>query len=210
MSTTLSDFVEASRHSKGVELIPFSDIRREAASIAQEVQDRKIKTTLNLYEREIANLLDKKKTAEVEIEEQKKEAEELVKKTPGFDVSYQTNKIKGFEKEIAGFDEKIKKIKEGVVKAIEERIEEFRRLQNARGGLREVFDDALDGLKDVRSNPKKYIGTDATEDDLKTLEKCLDTILGNIDNEKKDHKDQEDGARKKEEELEELIQGFKN
>lgn len=203
MNTTLKDFEDAARHDRGVEVIPFPDIRREATSIADEVQDRKIQEKWNVtnYERQKINLLKKKEEFLKKIEEEKEEMEEMLKKTPDFDVSLQKRKVAEYEREVADLDKKITAMNEELA----EGVEQFQRLHNARGGLREIFEDTLDMFQDVRDDPLKYIGKDATEDDKKTLEKCLEAIEKTIKKEEGEHDKHEQGAQKTEASLRALI-----
>ena len=73
--------------------------------------------------------------------------------------------------------------------------EAFERLYNARAGLREYFDKAKDQLKEVKSDPAKYLGSPPTDEDLSNLQTYLGTIESKIESEEAEHKIQEDGAK---------------
>ena len=88
---------------------------------------------------------------------------------------------------------------------LEDGAEAWKRLWNARGGLRELFDDALDEVKSAMSNPKKYLGSDATDEDIKKLKRYCDIIEDEIELGKRTHAEQEKGGKETEKKFRNLI-----
>ena len=105
------------------------------------------------------------------------------------------------KKDISEYNDKIKDLNDKMGKAVEV----YDRLYNARAGLREYFQKALDQLSDVKSNPDKYLGSSPTDDDRKKLLDYVGVIVDQIQSNIKTHQDQEDGARKRKADFENLI-----
>jgi hypothetical protein len=72
-------------------------------------------------------------------------------------------------------------------------------------GLREYFKKTLDQLSDVKSNPDKYLGSSPTDEDRKKLQDYVKVIEDQIQSNIQTHQDQEDGARKRKADFENLI-----
>lgn len=83
--------------------------------------------------------------------------------------------------------------------------EAWQRLWNARGGLREVFDDAQDEVASARSNPGKYLGSKPKDEDVNQFKKYCDVIKDSIEREENEHRRQEEGAKKTERNFRDLI-----
>ena len=77
---------------------------------------------------------------------------------------------------------------------LEDGVEVWKRMYNARGGLREQFEDALKLVDRAQSNPKTYLGSSATPDDIAKAKTYLNKIETNIKGEERFHEDQEEGA----------------
>ena len=191
-SQSLADFKQAASK-KGVNAIPFSDLRKEASSIAGEVDYAKPKATKYKYdtmERQKTNVLKEIKSIKEEIEETKDEIDDMKSKYDDVDVSSLERDLDKLEDELEKKEDKIEDMNDD----IEDAIEAWKRLAAARGGLREAFDDALDELKSARSSPKRYLGSDASDDDIDDFEDYVDDIISHIKSRIDDHKVQEDGA----------------
>jgi chromosome segregation ATPase len=193
LGQTLDEFRTTAATGKGVTLIPFHDLRKEATAIADEVQYLKNeveKIHYSILESQKDNLLGKiKKTKETIIDEKR--------------ISPPNQKLLNEkEAELAKFREQVTTVNE----KIEEGIETFKRLNNARAGLREFFDKALDKLKDARSHPEKYLGKKASEKDNHDFESYTGLITGEIEDEQKEHKKQETAAENTSEKFKKLYE----
>lgn len=197
----LEDFKRAAS-SSGVSAIPFESIRREAASIAKEVDYAKSNARYSYddLKRTKTNLLKDRKLKEEAIEKEKKFVEDLKAKSDSYSSSIEDD-LKDLKEELEDINEQIDETNE----EIEEAIEAAKRLWNARGGLREVFEDAEDEVSRAKSNPKNYLGSDASDDDIDTLKDYLDDIEDEMESGKRVHKEQEDGVKNTEKNLRALL-----
>lgn len=199
----LEDFRIAST-AKGVDCIPFPDLHRDATSIANDVNRRKDEVKEFKYEnfeKQKDNLLLETKKKKEEIESIKKDIEDFKNKHNDVSVSSFEADIKKKEEEIEVVNDKIKGMNDEMAKAEDS----FDRLNHARAGLRESFDKVLDELSKARSNPDKYLGSSASDDDKRSLEGYIKDIEQHINDNIKDHKDQEEGAKKRKRDFEALI-----
>ncbi len=190
---TLDDFRTTAATGKGVTLIPFHDLRKEATAIADEVQYWKNeveKIHYDILESQKDNLLGKlKKIKETIIAEKK--------------ISIPNQKLlKEKEAELLKFREQLTTVNG----KIEEGIEAFKRLNNARAGLREFFDEALRKLRDAQSHPEKYTGKKASQKDNDDFESYTRLIIGEIEDEEEEHKKQETAAEKTSEKFKKLYE----
>ncbi len=197
-SQTLEDFRTAAGYTKGVETIPFKDLRIEATSIASEVQRYKAvvmrQKKASLFESEKDNLLEAIKKATASI----KKEEDLAKK---HNVPVNERQIKEPREVLALNTAKVKKMNQ----EIENAIDAFDRYNNARAALRDKFDEALKGLSDAAAHPAKYLGKAPTAGDKTHLTEYIKTIVRNINAEKETHLDQETGAGNTAEKLQETL-----
>ena len=202
-SQNLDDFRTAAS-ANGVNLIPFSDLRKDATPIADDVQRRKEETqafNYDLFASQKNNMLKEIKKNNDDIASINKEIEEFKRRHPdGSTVSFD-GEIEKEKKDIAQYNDKIKDLNDKMGKAVEA----YDRLYNARAGLREYFQKALDQLSDVKSNPDKYLGSSPTDDDRKKLQDYVGVIQDQIQSNMKTHQDQEDGAKKRKADFENLI-----
>jgi hypothetical protein len=202
-SQNLDDFRTAAS-SNGVNLIPFPDLRRDATSVADDVQRRKDEAKsydYDLFASQKNNMLKEIKKNNDDIASITKEIEDFKKKHPdGNTVSFD-EEINKEKKDISMYNDKIKDMNDKMGKAVEV----YDRLFNARAGLREYFQKALDQLSDVKSNPDKYLGSSPTDDDRKKLQEYVRVIEDQIQSNIKTHQDQEDGAKKRKADFENLI-----
>jgi chromosome segregation ATPase len=202
-SQTLDDFRTAAS-ADGVNLIPFPDLRRDATSIADEVQRRKDEAKsfdYGVFETQKNNTLKDIKKKNQEIVDLKKDIDDLKKKYTEIDVTSLEDDVKKREKAISEYNDKIKDMNDKMAKAVDV----FDRLYNSRAGLREYFEKALSGLSDAKSNPNKYLGDSPSDDDKKKLEEYINVIQDQIQSRIKDHKDQEEGAKRTKADYESLI-----
>jgi len=202
-SQNLDDFRTAAS-SNGVNLIPFTDLRKDATSIADDVQRRKDEAKsydYDLFASQKNNMLKEIKKNNDDIASITKEIEAFKSKHPDGNTSSFDNEIDKEKKDISQYNDKIKDLNDKMGKAVEA----YDRLYNARAGLREYFQKALDQLSDVKSNPDKYLGSSPTDDDRKKLQDYVSVIQDQIQSNMKTHQDQEDGARKRKADFENLI-----
>jgi len=202
-SQTLDDFRTAAS-SDGVNLIPFSDLRKDAVSIADDVQRRKDEAKsfdYEVFESQKNNVLKEIKKKNDEMEGLKKDIDDLKRKYTEVSVACLQDDIEKRKKVVSDNNDKIKDMNDKMSKAVEV----FDRLYNARAGLREYFEKAISQLSDVRSNPNKYLGDNPSDDDKRKLEDYLKVIEDQIQSRIKEHKEQEDGAKKRKADYESLI-----
>ena len=153
------------------------------------------------YEKRKNKLLDGKAKQQQKIETLRKDIEAFKDKHEDVDVS-------SLEKDLAGLGDKLEDIDDKIDDLndeLEDGAEAWKRLWNARGGLRELFDDAKDDVRSAQSNLEKYLGDDASEDDQKKLKSYLEVIEDEIELGERTHKEQEDGAKATEEKFRKLI-----
>jgi hypothetical protein len=202
-SQNLDDFRTAAS-SNGVNLIPFSDLRKDATPIADDVQRRKDDTQLYNYDllaSQKNNMLKEIKKDNDDIASITKEISDFKSKHPDGNTISFDEEINKKKKDIDQYNDKIKGINDKLALAVEA----YDRLYNARAGLREYFKKSLDQLSDVKSNPDKYLGSSPTDDDRKKLQDYVKVIEDQIQTNVKTHQDQEDGAKKRKADFENLI-----
>jgi chromosome segregation ATPase len=202
-SQNLDDFRTAAA-ADGVNLIPFPDLRKDATSIADEVQRRKDEAKnydYDLFLSQKTNALKEIKKRNDEISSISKEIDDFKSKHPDGNTSSFQDEIDKRKKEISDFNDKIKDMNNNMAKASDT----YDRLSNARAGLREYFQKALDQLPDVTSNPTKYLGSSPSNEDLEKLKQYVRVIDDQIESGIKAHKEQEDGAKKRKVDFDNLI-----
>jgi len=199
----LNDFKTAAS-SEGVNLIPFSDLRQEAASIADDVQRRKDEAAAfnyETFESQKNNFLKDIKKRNDEIESIKKDIADFSKRYTEFSTSCFDAEIDKRKKAIDEINGKIKDMNDKMKDAVEA----FGRLYNARAGLREHFEKALSQLSDAKSNPNRILGDSPSDDDKKSLEEAINKIQDQIQAGIQGHKEQEEGAKKRQADYQALI-----
>ena len=202
-SQNLDDFRTAAA-ADGVNLIPFPDLRKDATSVADEVQRRKDEAKnydYDLFLSQKTNALKEIKKRNDEISSISKEIDDFKSKHPDGNTSSFQDEIDKRKKEISDFNDKIKDMNGNMAKASDT----YDRLYNARAGLREYFQKALDQLPDVISNPTKYLGSSPSTEDLEKLKQYVRVIDDQIESGIKTHKEQEDGAKKRKSDFDNLI-----
>ncbi len=184
---TLEDFKRAS-NSKSTDAIPYKKMRQEARAIADEVQRSKIKQKLKYdrFERRKNNLLDDKENIEDDIEEKKEE----IKKYP---------EIANLKKELKKLEAKLKDFEDDTLGDINDELreaaEKYKRLWNARGGLREIFSDVLREIDRAQSSPRRVLGSGAGDKDIDLLRRYLAKIEREIKGGERTHRMEENGAK---------------
>lgn len=188
LAQNLDDFKNAAKAAsdgKGIESVPFSDLRRDAGSIQKDIDSWKEKTatykTWKEYERQKTNAYKNIKHENNLIKLQEDYISDL--KSRGVDASV-------FEKELEEDRSKAKVFEEDLAKVnkeITEAADAWDRLQRLRGGMRETMDDVRDKLSSARSSPEPYLGSSPTDEDRKTLTESIETIQRYIEDEAKTH-----------------------
>jgi chromosome segregation ATPase len=199
----LNDFKTAAS-ADGVNLIPFSDLRQEATSIADEVQRRKedVKAfDYETFEKQKNNMLLEIKKKNKEIDDLKKFLDGLKANVPDVSTACFQGDMDTRKKAIDDNNSKIKDLNDKMKNAVDI----FGRLYNARAGLREYFEKALSQLSDAKSNPNRILGDSPSDDDKRSLEDYINKIQDQIQSRVKEHKEQEDGARKRQADYQSLI-----
>lgn len=194
VSCTLDDLRAAAGGSTlGVNLIPFSSLRSDAATAAAEVARRKGEAEID------TNTLKNQKESKLYDIKQLKEKianEERVEET-----LRRKDNIDGWKKEIEENNARISEINEKMTKGLEA----LDRLAEARAKLREIFDRAKSELSDLRSNPGRALGSSPSDEDKKKLEEYIRVILGEIEDEEKGHKQAEDELKTSRDKLKEIL-----
>ena len=197
IADVLSDF-KASASKKGCESIPYSSQRSKCFSIQS---DRK-----NRCSRPIANckaLLIQKKRLIEKIKGAKGELKKLENKKSGFETELKRHKdegqIKSFEEKISRIEDEIEDQQDKVTDQerefddfdsehdVDEGIDQAKRCLYLRGGLRELFYDALDDVREVENDPEDYLDSDATDDQKNELRGYADRIIDHIESEEERH-----------------------
>ena len=194
MSCTLDDLRAAAGGSDlGVNLIPFSDLRRDATSASEEVKRKKSEAEIDtntLKNQKESKLYDIKQLNE-RIEKEEKVEETLRRK----------DDIDKWKKEIEEHNAKIKELNEKITKGLEA----LEKLAEARAKLREYFDKAKSLLSDLKSNPERALGSNPSDEDKKKLEEYVRVIVGEIEDEEKGHRQAEDELKTSREKLKEIL-----
>lgn len=136
-----------------------------------------------------------------EIESIKKDIDDLKRKYTEISVVCLEGDMDKRKKAIDDNNGKIRDINDKMKNAVDV----FGRLYNARAGLREYFEKALSQLSDTRSNPSRVLGDSPSDDDKKKPEDYIKVIEDQIQSRIKEHKEQEDGARKRQADYQSLI-----
>lgn len=201
---TVADFEKALSNS-GVNLIPFANLRREAASIAGEVDRCKSAVSgwsYSNWKPKKDALLKKKAEKERQVASKEKDIAALKSKFKTVDVSREERELATYKRELSDISEDIDDLND----QLEDGAEVWERLWNARGGLREKFDDVKDELDRAKSNPKSYIGSSASDADVAKVRSAVDKIKSKIESEEDGHEKAETDAQNAEENFRELIE----
>jgi hypothetical protein len=78
---------------------------------------------------------------------------------------------------------------------LEDAVDAWQRLWNARGGLREKFEEVVKKLDEPRSSPESVLGSSPSAEDIDKLKKYIDVIENEIEVQAKEHLVQENGAK---------------
>lgn len=191
---TLDDFRTAAA-GDGVDVIPFPGLRSTAVSIANEVDREKNEASrydFSLLERQKNNLLKAIQTTEEEIEAKQEEIEDFREAHPGGSVAPFEDDLEKLKDALSDQQAEVEDMNGDV---LEPAIEAWRRLADARGGLREAFEDVLDELDSARSSPERYLGSEPSTEDVDDLKRYIDIIEDEIEVHADAHREQEDGAK---------------
>ena len=196
------DDCKAAAKEEGVEVIPFPRIYQEAKAVAKEVQRAKSAQnhSYDNLKKSKEKLLKSKKQLAEKIEEEQEFVDDMKAKSDSYASSIEED-LNDLKDEM----EEIEKDITAVNKQIEDAIEKARRLWNARGGLREYFEDALKEVGRAKSYPKKYIGSGASKEELDEYEDCMKKIESKIKKGERTHREQEVGTQNTERNLKELL-----
>lgn len=178
--------------SDGVNVIPFPNLWSEARAIAGEVDRAKTEQTyeFSLQERQKDNLLRDVEAIQERIRTKEKEIEDFKKANPTASTSSFESELTTLRNALAEAERKVRDKNEELKKAVEA----WKRLANARGGLREVFVDTLDELRNAKGSPSKYLGSSPKEEELNQFNRYIDIIEDEIEVGARTHRDQEAGA----------------
>lgn len=202
---TLDDFRTAAA-ADGVNVIPFPDLRREAASIAEEVDRRKNEATrynLDVLTRQKENLLSENKKTQEEIEKKQKEIDDFKQEHPDGSAAPLEKDLEDLKTDLAKGQGEAQQMNTDVLEDAEEA---WGRFWNARAGLREKFEDAVKKLDEPKSSPEHFLGSDPSDDDVAKLKNYVSVIENEIEVQAKTHRDQEDGAKATQQAFAALIQ----
>jgi chromosome segregation ATPase len=199
----LDDFRSAAA-ADGVKLIPFSGLRSDASSLADDVQRKKDEVKsfdYDLFSSQKDNILKDVKKKKDEMEGIRKDIEDLKKKYAEVSVSCLEDDAKKREQAIAENNKKLEELNS----KLKDAAKAFENLNTARAKLREQFDKVLNELSNAKSSPGKYIGESPSDEDKKKFENYISVIVDQIKSQIEEHKKQEDGARGTKDKYEQLI-----
>jgi uncharacterized phage infection (PIP) family protein YhgE len=196
---TLEDFETAS-NSAGAGLIPYESMRREANSLETEVTYRQ-KGAAGLGPSTLGPEKNKILKAQRYAQEQLKKAQAEFDKYKASSTSsfnpYEDD-VKKYQKELEGLDRDLVAING----KIDDGIEALSRFYNARGGLRELFEDVVDKLKSSKGRPSDHLGSAPSSSDAAAtkaykeketlLKTYIDRIISKIEAGVSTHRREED------------------
>jgi len=191
---TLDDFRTAAA-GDGVNVIPFPDLRREAASIADEVERRKYEATkfnVDVLTRQKDNLLSEVRNTHERMTKKQEEINDFKQEHPDGSAAPLEEELDDLKSSLAKSQEEVEKMNSDV---LEDAVEAWGRLWNARAGLREKFEDVVKKLDEPRSSPEHFLGSDPSAEDIGRLKQYVDVIENEIEVQAKEHLVQEDGAK---------------
>jgi len=201
---TLDDFRTAAA-ADGVNVIPFPDLRREAASIADEVERRKYEATkynIEVLTRQKDNLLSENKKTQEEIKKKQEEIDGFKRDHPDGSAAPLEKDLEDLKATLAKGQGEVQKMNSDVLEDAEEA---WGRLWNARAGLREKFEDAVKKLDEPKSSPEHFLGSDPPAEDVDKLKNYVGVIENEIEVQAKTHREQEDGAKATQQAFSDLI-----
>ncbi len=199
----LDDFRSAAA-ADGVKLIPFSGLRSDASSLADDVQRKKDEVKsfdYDLFSSQKDNILKDVKKKKEEMDGIRKDIDDLKKKYAEVSVSCLEDDIKKREQANAENNKKLDEINS----KLKDGAKAFENLNTARAKLREQFDKVLSELSNAKSSSSKYIGESPSDEDKKKFENYISVIVDQIKSQIEEHKKQEDGARSTKDKYEQLI-----
>ena len=199
----LDDFRSAAA-ADGVKLIPFSGLRSDATSLADDVQRRKddVKSfDYDLFSKQKDNILKDIKTEKGEMDGIRKDIDDLKKKYTEVSVTCLEDDIKKREQAIGENNKKLDELNS----KLKDAAKAFENLNIARAKLREQFDKVLNELSSAKSSSSKYIGDSPSDEDKSKFENYISVIADQIKSQIEEHKNQEDGARSTKDRYEQLI-----
>jgi hypothetical protein len=191
---TLDDFRTAAA-ADGVNVIPFPDLRREAASIADEVERRKYEATkfnLDVLTKQKDNLLSEVKKTQEDIKKKEEEISAFKSDHPDGSAAPLEKELEDRKAVLTKAQDEVRRMNDDVLEDAEEA---WGRFWNARAGLREKFEDVVDKLDDPRSSPGHYLGSSPSDEDVGKLKQYVDVIENEIEVQAKEHLVQEQGAK---------------
>ena len=199
----LDDFRSAAA-ADGVKLIPFSDLRSDATTMAADVERGKeeVKSLdYDLFSKQKDNILKDIKTEKGEKDGILKDIEDLKKKYTQVSVTCLEEDIKKRDQLIADNNKKLDELNS----KLKDAAKAFENLNIARAKLREQFDKVLKELSNAKSSSNKYLGDSPSDEDKKKFENYISVIDDQIKSQIEEHKKQEDGARSTKDRYEQLI-----
>lgn len=201
---TLDEFRTAAA-ADGVNVIPFPDFRRDASAIADEVERRKYEASkykFDVLEPQKNNMLTEIKKTQERIRLKEEEINKFKSDHPDGSAAPLVEELEDLKEALADQQEAVTDLNEDT---LEDAVEAWNRLWNARAGLREIFEDVVDKLDDVPSSPGSYLGSSPSTEDVDKLKNYASVIENEIEVQAKTHKDQEDGAKATEQAFAELL-----
>jgi hypothetical protein len=203
---TMDEFRTAAA-ADGVEVIPFPDLYSKAKALAEEVERRKYEATkfnISVLGPQKTNLLTAVKNTRKAIEEKEKEISAFKTAHPDGSAAPLEEDLGELRKALTEQQEEVEEMNED---NLEPGIEAWRRLWNARGGLREIFEDVVEEVADAKSSPTTYLkgNPNPSPETIDSLKRYLDVIENEIEVQAKTHLDQELGAKGTDEEFSKLL-----
>lgn len=200
-SQKLEDFKKCAA-SPSIATLPYQKIKRDAISL--EAAKKRAFSATNGYgfdkmEDEKDAILRKIKAEKKKLEDAEEELEEDKKIAPTVSSPWE-RKVADSKRKLEDLDDDITDVN----RKIDVAIDKFETLQEARGKVREIFDDVDDELYNSLNRPHVHIGPkpsssdreayDKWNDKYKELKGYIEDIGDVVDDKARTHKEQEDGA----------------
>lgn len=212
----LADFKDCSDE-KFTECIPFPRLYSEGSSIGKEVKRYKAIPSSLAYTtllKQHTNLMKSLDAANDKIREAEDDAKDWAKDNPEATSNAYDSEIKSARSKAAEYDKKLI----ALFNKVEDSHEQYKRLYNARMGLRDLFGKVKRQLDYAEDHPKNYINKSSYEDDddkverakleelTEELEGYIASIRKHIVGQEGTHEDQEEAAEKGMDAMAELLQ----
>ena len=206
---TLEDFevaAKAAKEKKGAECVPYKKERVEIMTVHKALKEMQLKRRpdLDLIEKQKNNIINDIRKGRERIEDFRRQIEARRRAHKEAPVTDLNERIEKEEKEIKAGLEKLKEINEK--NDLEKHRDEFERMHQMRVAIREMFQKVEEDVKKAKQNPASVLGPKAGDKLEQELRRFTQEILEYINEEKPEHKRQEDGYKDTEKRYKQIIE----